>query len=486
MSSNQYPYRLWQCFLPFFISAFLLLSESFLVGDHGLWKRYYSQIALLTGAVVAGGVAWLSGVSLVGVVGAIKGNMSSLVSTIVFLLLIRMLCVSWLFGGVIPAGIFFGIKYVSPSFFLVVVALFSGVMSLVCGSSWLTVGTMGTVFLGIGKSLGFAEPLVAGAVISGAYFGDKLSPLSETTILASSTTKTDLYRHVAYMMRTSIPSFVIALFMFWVWNVRCCDGVVGDCGEVSGVLDRSFHVRGMFLLIPVVLLVLTVFRVRPYVTLLVGSLLGYWATFVYQESLLLRVGCVEEMSFFAKVQLLMSKTFWGVEDVLVDESVPALNRKLSSDGIWGMCATISIIVTAVVFSGAMEGAGLLDALVGRMRNVRSTGVLMMLTSVAAIFFNATVADQYLAIILTSKMFGKMFARQGLASENLSRAIEDAATVTSPLIKWNTCGAAQSNALGVAVVDYLPYCFFNLISPVVGIVVVWLGIGVRRVKVKEEG
>ncbi len=494
-------YPLWVCLFPFAVSVTLLFVVS-------VWQpmvfAYYNEFALLTGAMVAVVLAWRYGVKLGSVFGGVVANIRPILPTFAFLVLIGATATSWLLGGIIPAGIYFGIAYLRPAFFLVAVTLFTAMMGLACGSSWLTVGTMGVAFLGIGNVLGFHAPLVAGAVISGAYFGDKLTPLSETTVLAASMTKTPLLRHVSYMLWTAIPTFLVTLCLFGVCGLMY--RVEGRHeANVADVLSASFDIRAVWLLVPLVVMLLTMLRFSPYTTLIAAIVLGYLAAFFYQRPLLERLADNNDLSYIEAVRLLLVKTFFGVHHAVTPTAgsywsrlcgfwggvvggenkgandAIGIDRLLVSGGVLGMWPTVSIVLASLVLSGVMEGAGMLRSLMARISNMHSNKKLIVLTTLTAVFFNITVADQYLAIILTAKVFAPLFKQQGLASENASRAIEDAATVTSPLIPWNTCGVAQAQALQIPTLSYLPYCFYNLLSPVVSVVFMYANLKIARTK-----
>ena len=461
--------------LPFFVTLGLLLFFTYRYGEEA--GEGYNQLALAVGALVAIGIGLCRKVDPRVIWRGVLGNMKPVVPTLLFFFFFGTISVSWLLGGIIPTTIYYGLKYLSPATFLMTIALFSALMGLACGSSWLTIGTMGVAFLGVGKIMGFPPPWVAGAIISGAYFGDKLTPLSETTILAASMTKTKLLRHVRYMLLTSVPCFVVTLGCFGLLGLlHTAEGTVDDREVVMGLLEERFYISPLLLLIPLQVMVFTMVGFPPLVILSVGTLLGVFAGLIYQAPFLAEIMHSTSFSWLEGLWGVVRSLFVGVT---VEDGHPVMERLLSSGGIWGMWPTLTIIVAAVLLGGAMEGTGLLHTLMDRIGKMCSYRMLVLLTTCVAIFFNITLADQYLAIILASKIFLPLFSVHGLASENLSRAVEDAATVTSPLVPWNTCGVMQAKVLNVATMDYLPYCFFNLLSPLFSIAYHAFGINIAK-------
>lgn len=475
-------FKVWELVLPFAISLLCLSFSSYQFGSSAGEGPY--QLSLLVGALVAIAIGKRKGTQLSSIWQCMKGNIKPIMPTLIFLVLIGAISVVWLISGIIPSAIYYGLFLLKPVIFLPAVALFSGLMALACGSSWLTVGTIGVAFLGIGNVLGFPLPLVAGAIISGAYFGDKLTPLSETTVLAASMTKTPLLVHVRYMLWTSIPAFLVSLGIFSALGFWYSRGLTDSTSStdkmtVMELLDKKmFSISILSLLIPVGVIGATMLGYCPLRILFGGIIIGGLIAWYFQFEFLDRLGYIDGMgerniplSNLQYLKVILKKICVGME--LKDEDHPIIKPLFSNGGIWGMWPTITIIIFSVIFCGALEGTGLLQGLMNRVMETPSRGKLIVLTTLTAIFFNITVADQYLAIILTCKMFAHLFEKHRMSSENLSRTVEDAATVSSPLVPWNTCGAAQARVLGISTMAYAPFCFFNILSPIVSIIVgIW--------------
>ena len=481
--SSSARFSFWDGLLPFAVSVFLLAGGCFLFGDDA--GNGFHQLALLSGAGVALLISRLrGGPSLGAVLGVVRGLFGAVFPTFLFLILVGFLSVSWLLAGVIPSAVFFGIKYSSGRWFLVLVPLCTGIMAFACGSSWLTVGTMGVVFLSVGEVLGFPAPLVAGAVLSGAYFGDKLTPLSETTVLAASMTDTPLMGHVRHMMWTSVVGFGLSLVLFGAAGLYYGggDGLAEEGVAVMRLLGERFDIRGVWLLVPLFVLALIGLGVPSLWVLFAGSVVGIGIAVCFQWTFLCLLG--DCSGFWGVVRVIFSSCFWGVE---VADGHFVMDRLCLSGGVWGMRGTLSIIVSSLVFSGIMEGTGLLDRLVSAsLGSSPSRGMLVLYASMMGVFFNITVADQYLAIILCCRIFLPLFRRAGLANVNVARVVEDAATVTSPLVPWNTCGVMQARVLGVSTLSYLPFAWFNLLSPLVSIGFGFLDIKLTRVADDKDG
>ena len=461
--------------LPFGISVPILSISSYVYGDSA-GKGLY-QVALLLGAVVALMIGQRKGLPWDTVKKSFHSNIKPVFPTLVFLLLIGAISVIWLFSGIIPTAIYYGLHVLHPKAFLPLVMFSCSMMSLACGSSWLAVGTMGVSFIGIGNLLGFPSAIVAGAIISGAYFGDKISPLSETTILASSMTKTPLLTHVRYMMWTSIPAFLLAFVLFLVGGFWYTYGLeispsTLDSNEMKEVLEELFAIRFLFLLVPGAIIIFTMLGFSPLKVLGAGCLCSVVIAWYWQREFLDEIGDKHYETGWDYFVLLCSKSLLGMR---YSPNEGFISNLLTSEGIVGMWPTITIILAATTFGSAMESTGILNALMTRVVDVSSRGKLITLAIVVSIFLNITIADQCLAIILTCKMFSPLFKKQHLSSENVSRTAEDAATVTSPLVPWNTCGSTQARVLGIPTLSYLPFSFFNILSPIFGILFGVLGI-----------
>lgn len=411
-------------------------------------------------------------------------SISSSMSAILILFLIGSLAGTWLISGIVPAMIFYGLKVLSPEIFLLAACVICSVVSVATGSSWTTVATVGIALLGIGKALGFEDGIIAGAIISGAYFGDKMSPLSDTTNLAPAMAGTDLFTHIRYMAKTTTPSMAITLIMFLVIGLNYkTDGSVADVKAISDTISANFNISGWLFLVPIVVLVMIVKKVPAIPALLAGALLGGIFALIFQPEIITKIandtGSYAYLGFKAVMMSL-----YGEIAITTDNAI--VNELLVTRGMAGMLNTIWLIVCAMVFGGIMEESGMLRVLAEAViRKVHSVGSLIASTAATCVFFNITTSDQYLAILVPGRMYADVYRKRGLKPENLSRTLEDSATVTSVLVPWNTCGATQASVLGVATLTYAPYCFFNIISPLMTILYGYLKIGIHYYEPEEE-
>lgn len=460
-----------------FLIALLFYNVRYVFGDAALDGS--NQIILILSAAVAGLVGLKIGVSWDRMQEGILTSINAAMSSILILLLIGSLAGTWLLSGVVPAMIYYGLEILSPSIFLVAACVVSAIVSVATGSSWSTVATVGIALLGIGLALGLSEGLVAGAIISGAYFGDKLSPLSDTTNLAPAMAGTDLFTHIRHMTWTTVPSMGITLVIFLLIGfLGAKSGAVANVREVQDAILESFTISGWLFLVPVVVIALIVKKVPALPALLAGTLLGGVFAIIFQERVILEVSEVQGDLLRANYTAVMNAMFGGITIRSENEIVKEL---LSTSGMAGMLNTIWLIISAMVFGGVMESAGLLQRITEEIiKWAHSTGSLIASTAGTCIFFNLTASDQYLAIVVPGRMYADTYAKRGLMPENLSRTLEDSGTVTSVLVPWNTCGATQAAVLGVATVTYLPYCFFNLISPVMTILFGYFNIKITKI------
>lgn len=439
-----------------------------------------NQLALILAAFVAMWVARSKGVSWEKISDKITETIGTAIPSIFILLVIGALSGTWLLSGVIPAMIYYGLSLISPTFFLLTAVVVCAIVSLVTGSSWSTIATVGVALIGIGNSLGFSPAISAGAIISGAYFGDKMSPLSDTTNLAPAMVGTDLFTHIRYMMITTIPSMAITLVIFtligFFYTHSHQDISVAD---TQLAIKEVFHITPWLLLVPVILGIVIIKKIPALPALIVGALVGGVFALFFQPEVLREVGGhlpTDAKSFTVAIMQAM----YG--EVSISTSSASVNELLTSSGMEGMLNTIWLILSAMCFGGVMESGGLLERITYPiLSRAKSDGDLAATSTLSCLFFNTTASDQYLAIVLTGKMFNEAYKKQDLMPENLSRTLEDSGTMTSVLVPWNTCGAAQSKVLSVATMDYLPYCFFNLVSPLMTIAVAYLGYKIRRIK-----
>lgn len=402
-------------------------------------------------------------------------SISAAMSSILILFLIGALAGTWLLSGIVPAMIYYGLQILSPGIFLVAACVVSAIVSVATGSSWTTVATVGVALLGIGKALGFEEGIIAGAIISGAYFGDKMSPLSDTTNLAPAMAGTDLFTHIRYMAKTTIPSITITIIIFIVIGINYeSKGSVGDVSVISSVIQEKFNVSGWLFLVPAVVIVMIVRKVAAIPALLTGALLGGVFALIFQPDII-RVIAGGEGSYGYQGFKAVMMSLYG--EISIATSNDVVNELLTTSGMGGMMNTIWLIISAMVFGGVMEESGMLRVLAEAViEKVHRVGSLIAATVATCVFFNITTSDQYLAILVPGRMYADVYRKRGLKPENLSRTLEDSGTVTSVLVPWNTCGATQASVLGVATLVYAPYCFFNIISPFMTIIYGYFKIG----------
>jgi NhaC family Na+:H+ antiporter len=351
---------------------------------------------------------------------------------------------------------------------------------LATGSSWSTIATIGIALMGIGDALGMSKGMVAGAIISGAYFGDKMSPLSDTTNLAPAMAGTDLFTHIRYMMHTTIPTYVITLILFLILGFTVETGAnAANVSDVLAAIDGSFHITPVLFLVPAAVVFMIVKKVPALPALLVGSLLGGLLAVILQPETVAKLSGVEG-DYLKSSYMGVMKSMYG--DVHIETSNKAVSELLTSKGMAGMMNTIWLILCAMVFGGVMEVSGLLVKLTQSViRFVHSTGSLVFATAATCVVFNATASDQYISIVVPGRMYADTYRKRGLSPEVLSRSLEDSGTVTSVLIPWNTCGATQAGILGVATGTYAMYCFFNIISPIMTVLFAYLNIKIRRLE-----
>lgn len=442
-----------------------------------------NQVALILAAAVGAIIAWRLGFKWEAINHRIVKTIGSAMPSMLILLLIGSLAGTWLISGVVPAMVYYGLKVIDPTYFLVTSVVVCSIVSMVTGSSWSTVATIGVALIGIGRTLGFNDSVVAGAIISGAYFGDKMSPLSDTTNLAPAMAGTDLFTHIRYMVYTTVPTMVITLFIFTIIGFNF-DYVPGqtDVSVVQQAIQEHFNIHWGLFLVPVLLFTIILLKVPALPSLLIGTLLGGVFALLFQPDIIRQIAGSEGNSIQASYIAVMQSMFG---EVTINSSNSTVNELLSTGGMAGMMNTVWLILSAMIFGGVMEAAGLLERITRPIvERAKSTGSLVASTVVSCIFFNTTASDQYIAIVVPGRMFKDTYAKKGLKPEVLSRTLEDSGTVTSALVPWNTCGATQAKVLGVPTIDYLPFAFFNLISPLMTILFAYLNIKIRREAKKE--
>lgn len=441
-----------------------------------------SQVSLLVASAVCVLIGYvMRRLSWARLEAEMTSKISSCMPAIIILLLIGAIGGTWMVSGIVPTMIYYGVQVLRPEWFLVSSSLFCALVSLMVGSSWTTVATVGVALMGIGHAHGFADGWVAGSIITGAYFGDKLSPLSDTTVLASSVSGTPLFAHIRYMMRTTIPTFAISLFIFTVAGLLMDVPSSTDVAFL-GQLRQTFTISPWLLLVPVLTGVMIARRWPAMVVLFLAALMAAVVAAVWQPHLVAQIAGTTKTSLSAAYEGVMRAIYAPTQLATGSEE---LDRLVHTSGMAGMMPTVWLIICAQVFGGAVTATGVLaDAMSLFLRGMRSTASLVAGTAFTGIFCNVALADQFLSIILTSSVFQETYRQRGLESRLLSRTCEDGATVTSVLIPWNTCGLVQSTVLGVATLTYLPYCFFNLLSPLTSVVVAAAGWGIVKRQVNN--
>jgi len=398
--------------------------------------------------------------------------------TLLILLAVGMLAGSWMISGVVPTLIYYGVQILSPRFFLVSACVICALVSLLSGSSWTTVATIGVALLGIGNALGVPDAWTAGAIISGAYFGDKMSPLSDTTILASSSVRVDIFEHIRYMVLTTTPSILITLVIFLVAGLGGDHDLPLNVEQYTDGLAATFNISLWTLLVPLVTGILIARKVPSLVVLFVSSILAGLAAVILQPQVLLQIADDPSLRTPAAIFKGLAVTYYG--STAVQTGYEALNQLVSTGGMAGMLNTIWLIICAMCFGAVMVASGMIESITRLiLKWVRSRVSLVGSTVGTGLFLNLTTGDQFISIVLTADMFREVYDKEGYEPRLLSRTTEDAVTVTSVLVPWNTCGMTQATVLGVPTLTYLPYCFFNIISPLMTIIVAAIGWRIKK-------
>ncbi|MBD80822.1 MAG: Na+/H+ antiporter NhaC [Crocinitomicaceae bacterium] len=466
-----------QAFLPIAVLIPLLAINVVVFGDNSLGGA--NQFVLLTAAAVGVVIGIRLNIPYHRIFDKVASSISSTSSAMLILLMIGALSGTWLISGIIPALIVYGLKILNPTIFLAATTLICAVISVASGSSWSTIATIGIALLGVGSALGFSEAITAGAIISGAYFGDKMSPLSDTTNLAAAMANTDLFTHIRYMALTTVPSFGINILIFAVIGLFYDPSQSEiQIGELITAVESSFNITPLLFVVPAVVIFMIIKKVKPLPVLFIGSLLGGIFALVFQpqiiEQLAPKSNSYVEASYITIIDALTT-------NVSIETGNAAITDLLSSGGMKGMLNTIWLILCAMTLGGVLDAIGSLQKISASLLDgVKSNGGLFMRTVASCLFVNVTASDQYLAIVIPGKMYEEAYRNRKLAPENLSRTLEDSGTVTSVLIPWNTCGATQSTVLGVATLAYLPFCFFNYLSPLMTLFFAYFDIKIRKV------
>ena len=462
--------------LPIVVLVLMLAININLFGEDSIGGP--NQIALMMAAAVAGIIAFFHAHSWENIRKQIVKSIGDAMPSILILFLIGSLAGTWMLSGVVPALIYYGLELINPTIFLFSAVIISAIVSLATGSSWSTIATIGVALLGIGTALGFNQPLTAGAIISGAYFGDKMSPLSDTTNLAPAMAGTDIITHIKYMTFTTFPSILLTLLIFLILGFTITPTNTGfGTNEMLDAIDGIFYINPILFIVPIILIIIIIKKTPPIPALFIGTILGAVAALIFQPKLLsdLTEG---EHTYLEAAYMTITKSMFGTLNIPSENQGVA--DLLSTSGMAGMLDTIWLVLTAMAFSGIMESAGMLIRIANSIvKFAKSTGSLVLSTVVTSIFMNLTASEQYISIVVPGRMFADIYKKKGLKPEVLSRTLEDGGTVTSVLIPWNTCGAVQSTVLGVPTLMYAPYVFFSIISPLMTITFAYLNIKIRR-------
>lgn len=460
--------------IPILILVTLLALNISIFGSDAILGA--SQVALLFSAGVAIWLAmWLFKVPWQDFEETIKSNIGDVTTAIVILFLIGAISGTWTVSGIVPTFIYYGVKIISPKVFLLTACIICALVSVTIGSSWTTIATIGVALLGIGKALGFSDGMIAGAIISGAYFGDKISPLSDTTVLASSMSKVPMFDHIRYLMYTTVPSIVITLVIFTILGFSHSGSDSSLINEYTSVLDSKFNITPWLLIVPALTAVMIVRRMPALIVLALSTATAAIAAVIFQPDIIREIGA-SIAGDGSNAKILFTGTIESIyNSVSIETGNPEVNQLVASKGMLGMLNTVYLIICAMCFGAALKASGMLRHLASMILPLtkRRTS-LVTSTVVTGTALNGIVSDQYLAIILTSSLFKDVYEKEGYENRLLSRSVEDSATVTSPLYPWSSCGMTQATILSVPTLAYLPYCFFNLISPLMSITVAAIG------------
>ena len=446
--------------IPVVLLVVLLAYNVFVFGDDALSGS--NQFILLIGGAIAAVVGFYHKVSYEKMLVEVAENLKSTTGALLILLMVGALSGTWLVSGIIPAMIYYGLQILNPTIFLAACVIICAIISIATGSSWTTSATVGIALIGIGNALGIPMGMTAGAVLSGAYFGDKMSPLSDTTNLAPAMAGGDLFTHIRYMLLTTVPTLIVTLIVFVVLGFTMDTSGEADTASILNSIDATFNISGWLFLVPLGVILMILKKTPPLMALLIGTLLGGVFALIFQPEIIAGLSGAKELNFENGYKGILNAITVSTE--IATDNV-ALNDLFTSKGMSGMLGTIWLIMCAMVFGGIMDGIGALSKISETLLGMAKTTFGLFASTVAScLALNVTASDQYLAIVIPGKMFSKAYKNKGLAPENLSRTLEDSGTVTSVLIPWNTCGAYHSGVLGVGVADYFVYAIFNWLSP----------------------
>jgi NhaC family Na+:H+ antiporter len=473
--------NIWEALIPVIALVGMLAYNVYVFGDDALSGS--NQFILLMGGAVAATVGFFNKVSYKQMIAEVAENVRSTTGALLILLMVGALAGTWLVSGIIPAMVYYGLQILNPTIFLAACVIICAIISIATGSSWTTAATVGIALVGIGEALGISLGMTAGAVLSGAYFGDKMSPLSDTTNLAPAMAGGELFAHIRYMTWTTIPTISVTLLVFIIIGFTLDTSGVADTGAILSTIDDTFNINGWLFIVPIVVILLIVKKAPPLLGLLIGTLLGGVFALLFQPDIVAKIGGGEILDFATGYKGILNAI---TVDTAIETSDPVLNDLFSSGGMAGMLGTIWLIVCAMVFGGIMDGIGALQRITKSLLNMAKTTFGLFASTVGScLALNVTASDQYLALVVPGKMFSKAYEERGLAPENLSRTLEDSGTVTSVLVPWNTCGAYHSGVLGVAVGDYFFYAIFNWLSPFMTLLFAAFKIKIKQLTTPSE-
>ena len=462
--------NLLESLIPVVILMCLLAYNIFFVEGQEWLGAYTNQYILIMGGAVAAAVGFFNKVSFTTMIVEVWENWKSVFVPIMILFLVGALAGTWLISGIIPAMVYYGLQVLSPEIFLPASVIIAAIISIATGSSWTTSATVGIALVGIGSALGIPSGMIAGAVISGAYFGDKMSPLSDTTNLAPAMAGTDLFTHIKYMAYTTVPTVLVTLVVFAVLSGTIDTTGSADISNLLASIDNTFHISLWLFLVPGIVIAMILMKTKPLTALGTGVVLAAVFAFIFQGDVL---ASLSDSKFQAIINSVITDTNIKTDDA-------KLSELFSSGGMKGMIWTILLITCAMVFGGVMDAIGALAKITKSLLSIATSVFgLFASTVVSCLGLNAIASDQYLALVIPGKMFKKAYEDKDLAPENLSRTLEDSGTVTSVLIPWNTCGAYQSSVLGVDVADYFVYAIFNYLSPFTTLLFAAFNIKIRQ-------
>ncbi|MEW7291635.1 Na+/H+ antiporter NhaC [Aquimarina sp. 2304DJ70-9] len=468
--------NIWEALLPVIALVLMLFYNVYFVfGDEAILGS--NQFVLLLGAAVAAIVGFYNKVSYKQMMEEVARNVKSTTGALLILLMVGSLAGTWLISGIIPTMIYYGLQILNPTIFLAACVIICAIISIATGSSWTTSATVGIALIGIGDTLGISLGMTAGAVISGAYFGDKMSPLSDTTNLAPAMAGGELFSHIKYMAYTTVPTITITLIVFIIIGFAIDTSGTPQINEQLEAIKETFNISPWLFIVPLLVIGLIIKKTPPLIALLAGTILGAVAAIIAQPDIVMNVAGSTELTFNSAYKGVMNAI---TLETSIETSNEQLTKLFSSKGMDGMLGTIWLIICAMVFGGVMDAIGALAKISKSLLNLFDTVFgLFASTVVSCLALNVTASDQYLAIVVPGRMYAKAFKDKGLAPENLSRTLEDSGTVTSVLVPWNTCGAYQSGVLGVPVADYFFFAIFNWLSPFMTLI-----FAAFRIKIKQ--